>query len=289
MAPLRLVSLLDRAGQVQGARLLGRAGTLEIAARFTLLATGAATGPLELAGLCVRKIASGFAVRQYVRNPRLAQRLRTLIISYDRRIRPGYGWIFPCPEDCFNVGAGLFTDRQARGGDGVRRVFERFVSGFEPARELLESGTALGPMKGAPLRTALSGSRFGRPGVLAIGEAIGATYSFSGEGIGKALETGTLAAELVAQRLQDGGPVDGLEATYASRLERAYRARFKAYETAQRWLGVPAFCNLLAKRARRSAGLRSELEGVIRETSDPNELFSPCGLLRVFAPWGYRS
>jgi flavin-dependent dehydrogenase len=100
--------------------------------------------------------------------------------------------------------------------------------------------------------------------MLAIGEAIGATYSFNGEGIGKALETGILAAEQVAERLQKGDTVDGLEAVYAARLERAYGARFRAYETAQRWLGIPAFCILLARRARRSAGLRSQLEDVIR-------------------------
>jgi hypothetical protein len=54
-------------------------------------------------------------------------------------------------------------------------------------------------------------------------------------------------------------------------------------------LGVPKFCNLPARRARRSAGLRSQLKGVILETSDPNEQFSAGGPLRVFAPWGYRS
>ena len=187
-----------------------------------------------------------------------------------------------------NVGAGLFTDRRSRNGDGVRQVFQRFITGFPLARELMSTGTPLGPLKGAPLRTALNGSRFGRPGVLAIGEAIGATYSFSGEGIGKALETGALASELVAERLNEGGHVEGLESTYAMRLECAYRPRFRAYETAQRWLGMPAFCNLLARRARASARLRSRLEDVIRETSDPSELFSLSGLMRVFAPWGYR-
>jgi geranylgeranyl reductase family protein len=289
MAPLRLMSLIDEAGQVRGARLAGDQGAVDIRARFTLLATGAAAAPLEMAGLCRRRFASGFAMRQYVRNPRLAQRFKTLIISYDQRMRPGYGWIFPGPDGHFNVGAGVFIDgRSAERGDNVRRVFERFVAGFPPARELFASGQAVGPLKGAPLRTALSGSHFGRPGVLAIGEAIGATYSFSGEGIGKALETGVLAAELVADRLNGGARLPGLETDYAGRLERTYRSRFRAYETAQRWLGVPAFCNLLARRARANERLRSHLEDVIDETSDPYELFSMAGLLKLFAPWGYR-
>lgn len=290
MAPLRMESVLESAREVRGARLVGPAGAVQIRSRITLLATGAATGPLELAGLCVRRIASGFAVRQYVRNPRLAQQVRTLIISYDRGTRPGYGWIFPGPDGCFNVGAGLFCEpRQARAGDGVRKVFERFVHNFPMARELIAGGTPLGPLKGAPLRTALNGARFGRTGVLAIGEAIGATYSFSGEGIGKALETGTLAAELTARCLRENGAIEALAAAYAMRLERSYRSRFRAYENAQRWLGVPAYCNLLARRARNSPRLRSRLEDVIEENSDPKELFSVGGLLQLFAPWSYRA
>jgi flavin-dependent dehydrogenase len=286
MAPLRMTQLIQRADLVAGAHFEGPVGGRSVGARVTLLATGAAAHPLELAGLCVRRAASGFAVRQYVRNVRLAEQVRTPVISYDQRIRPGYGWIFPCPDAVFNVGAGVFQGHESACRDhSVRRVFDRFVDSFPLARRLLSEATVLGPLKGAPLRTALKGTRFGRPGLLAIGEAAGSTYSFSGEGIGKALETGVLAGQLVVQRLRDGGGVDGLEQAYSAQLESTYRARFLAYETAQRWLGIPSFCNWLAERARRSARVRSRLEAVIRETSDPTELFSLGGVARVFVPW----
>jgi flavin-dependent dehydrogenase len=286
MAPLRLAQLIQHGDVVTGARFDGPVGSPSVSARVTLLATGAAVHPLELAGLCARRSASGFAVRQYVRNTRLAERVRTPVISYDQRIRPGYGWIFPCPDAIFNVGAGVFLAQGSACGDhSVRRVFDRFVDSFPLAQQLLSDATALGPLKGAPLRTALKGTRFGRPGLLAIGEAAGSKYSFSGEGIGKALETGVLAAQLVSQRLRDGSGIEGLEHTYTVKLESAYRARFRAYETAQRWLGVPSFCNWLAERARRSAQVRSRLEAVIRETSHPTDLFSIGGVARVFMPW----
>jgi len=285
-APLRLAQLIQRADLVAGARFEGPAGSQSVSARVTLLATGAAVHPLELAGLCERRSASGFAVRQYVRNTRLAEQVRTPVISYDQRIRPGYGWIFPCPDAIFNVGAGVFMAQGSSCADhSVRRVFDRFVDSFPLARRLLSDATVLGPLKGAPLRTALRGARFGRPGLLAIGEAAGSTYSFSGEGIGKALETGVLATQFVVERLRDGRGVEDLEQTYTAELESTYRGRFRAYETAERWLGVPTFCNWLAERARRSAHVRSRLEAVIREASDPTELFSIGGVARVFMPW----
>ena len=88
----------------------------------------------------------------------------------------------------------------------LREVMQDFTRIYAPARELMAGGTPLGPMKGAPLRCTLEGARYTRPGLMVIGEAAGSTYSFSGEGIGKALETGILAAEAVVDGRARGTP-----------------------------------------------------------------------------------
>lgn len=61
----------------------------------------------------------------------------------------------------------------------------------------MRDGQIISPLKGAPLRTGLSGTRFARGGLLGIGECIGSTFPLTGEGIGKAMETGILAAEAI--------------------------------------------------------------------------------------------
>ena len=81
----------------------------------------------------------------------------------------------------------------------LRQVFEAFCEIYAPARELMAGGTPLGELKGAPLRCSLDGALYSRPGMLATGEAIGSTYDFSGEGIGKAMQTGMLAASRLAK------------------------------------------------------------------------------------------
>ena len=129
-------------------------------------------------------------------------------------------------------------------------------------------------LKGAPLRTALCGSALARPGLLVVGEAAGLTYSFSGEGIGKALESGIIAAETVLRG-------DGAE-TYAARIRAAFGPRFRGYKLAQDWLARPRLANFLAQRARKSPFVRRELSGLFQETSDPRRLFSAAGMLRSF-------
>ena len=71
----------------------------------------------------------------------------------------------------------------------------------------MAGGSCMGELKGAPLRCSLDGARFSRPGLLATGEAVGSTYAFTGEGIGKALETGMLAAEALCTA-RDAAPAD---------------------------------------------------------------------------------
>jgi flavin-dependent dehydrogenase len=77
-------------------------------------------------------------------------------------------------------------------------VFDSFCQFHEPARELMRTGTLEGGIKGAPLRFSLTGARHARAGLLVTGEAAGSTYAFTGEGIGKALETGIPRAVMAA-------------------------------------------------------------------------------------------
>ena len=75
----------------------------------------------------------------------------------------------------------------------LREVFAAFKALYAPARELVDGGRWHGEpgheLKGAPLRCSLEGARLEAPGVLVTGEAAGSTYAFTGEGIGKAMET----------------------------------------------------------------------------------------------------
>jgi flavin-dependent dehydrogenase len=132
---------------------------------------------------------------------------------------------------------------------------------------------------GARLRTGLTGCRPSRPGLLVAGEALGATYSLTGEGIGKALETGIMAADAAHRALEHGSaPAEGA-IEYARRLDTQFRDRFRAYALAQNCLEYPAVGNFLAWRANAGSFVRSQLTGLFNETVDPKTLFSARGLL----------
>ena len=198
-------------------------------------------------------------------------------------MQPGYGWIFPLPEGRVNVGVGLFYEASAqRASSRVREAWNSFVSTFPLAREIMRSGKALGRLEGAPLRTGLTGSCLRRRGLLVVGEAAGMTYSLSGEGIGKALESGMIAAESVDEHGSRRSDMrETVEHAYERRIRTGLEQRFRAYAHAQAWLSRPWFCNFIAHKATASAAVRSRLEGFLTETTSPDELFSLSGLVRA--------
>ncbi len=278
LPPARFEATLEDGERVVGARLRVGQHTHELSARWVVLATGGAAGPLQAAGLCERRAPSGVAMRGYLRpaDPELHARLRTLQIVWHRRLAGGYGWIFPAPGGVFNVGAGL-TGGSAPGAAGaagnLRQVFDSFCAVHPDARALLAGGQWLAEPKGAPLRCSLTGARWSRPGLLATGEAIGSTYAFTGEGIGKALETGMLAAEAIAAGADDAA----VRAHYASALH-ALAPRFALYARAEHVNHRPWLADLVIWRAQRSARILRRMSGVLDETQNPGRLLSWRGI-----------
>ncbi|MBV8500859.1 MAG: geranylgeranyl reductase family protein [Paucibacter sp.] len=280
MTPARFEApLVDTAGRVIGARLKGAEGSFEVRADWVLLATGANAASLVAAGVCERHTPSGVALRGYVQAPHLAEQGRGLEVVWSRALRPGYGWIFPAPGGIFNIGVGVADSHNDLGGKGrkkdynLRELFEAFVCVYEPAARLMREGRLLGELKGAPLRCTLAGARWSRPGLLVIGEAAGSTYSLTGEGIGKALETGLLAADAVLAG-------EGAEERYERELV-ALRPKFELYQKANRINAHPWLAELLIWRGRRSPRLLQRMEGVLSETVNPGNLVSVRGLTRM--------
>ncbi len=287
-APVRFVAPLEVGGRVVGATLQHDEKTRAVRARWVILASGAVPQALLACGMAQRQTPSGVALRGYVRNPAMTGRIDKLEIVWHRALTPGYGWIFPCRDDVFNIGVGIADSHaESRGGKLVKRplnlrqVMDDFQQVYPPARELMAGGELLAPMKGAPLRCTLEGARYSRPGLLVTGEAAGSTYSFTGEGIGKAFETGIHAAEAVL----DGGARDlddsAVRAAYETHLQ-ALKPRFDLYRRANAVNRHPWIADVLIWRAQRSPRIVRRMSGVLDETSNPGNLVSLKGFARLF-------
>lgn len=286
--PWQFTRLLHERGEICGAEFRPGAGTaaasgdaeLQIRARWLLLATGANAAALSAAGTCTRKQPSAIAARAYFR---LApgRRCERLYMLMEPKLQPGYGWIFPCPGGIVNVGWIYFYDNPRLPAEqNLRRLFEQFCRTSAIARRMLDGAAMLDDVQGAPLRCGLAGATLGSGRLLVLGEAAGTTYSFSGEGIGKALESGCLAARSVLAARRTGRPASAAS-NYAQQMEARYRARYLAYKRAQAWLARAPVANLIARRARPGGYIAHTLQAVLQERANPDALFSLRGMLQA--------
>lgn len=247
-------------------------------AKIGIIATGANLMLANNLGLVMDRQASGVAIRCYVSSSHV---INHLVFSYDKSIVPGYAWIFPLGNDEYNVGCGLFYQMRSKDKVNLKNVFRVFIQEFPLAHKLMSKAWERTSFRGGIVRCGLKGVRpLGQGNLLIIGETIGTTFPFSGEGIGKAMETGVLAAETVDNALVLG-EYDLLR-EYPVRLENEVKPIYKAYNIAQNWFTNVLLNDLIVRRAQKSKFFRETFEGIISETIDPRKIFSITGVIKSF-------
>jgi menaquinone-9 beta-reductase len=145
----------------------------------------------------------GVAVRGYYATPRHDDDyLESWLDLWDgRRLLPGYGWIFGMGDGTSNVGLGLLNTSAGFGDIDYRQLLRRWLAAM-PAEWGLAEENRTGPVRGAALPMGFSRTPHYSGGLLLVGDAGGMVNPFNGEGIGYALESGEIAARVIAQALR---------------------------------------------------------------------------------------
>jgi len=175
---------------------------------------------------------------------------------------PGFFWIFPCGEGVANVGLGMIQRDIKRRGVSIREVFESIVTSPR-FRTRLQRAERLGDIQGWTVPTPDFSRTIHGAGFLLVGDAAGLGDPFTGEGIGNAMGSGMIAAEVAAGAVERGDfsaaslsayPVMLWSELDAAELRLHYRLRFLAR---YKWL-----VNFLIDRAARHHDVLDWLTGM---------------------------
>ncbi len=164
----------------------------------------------------------GVAVRTYYTSPRHDDDyLESWLDLWDGdRLLPGYGWIFGMGDGTSNVGLGLLNTSSAFGNVDYRDLLRRWLAGMPPEWGYVEENRTE-PVRGAALPMGFNRTPHYTRGLLLVGDAGGMVNPFNGEGIAYAIESGELAAAVIAQALARPGPLG------AERVLQAYPRALK--------------------------------------------------------------
>ncbi len=250
----------------------------KIKARIAIVATGAKVAILKKMGRFSVPKPTAVAMRCYVRS---SSGPDNLVVSCNKGILPGYAWIFPLGNHEYNIGCVALIDHLLKARVNIRKIFRNFVDHFPIARKLMRHGSMTHPLRGAVIRSDFNGVfPFTRGPMITAGETIGTTLPVTFEGIGKAMESGELAAEFARKALASGN-LDVLQ-EYTRQLSYRLKPRYKAYRITQQWITKSWMLDFIISRARKSAYLSEGLAGIISEAHSPREVFSLPGIVKSF-------
>jgi geranylgeranyl reductase family protein len=248
-------------GQVRGVIVRQGDATIEVRARYVVVADGANSRFGRALGTTRdRSYPQGMAIRGYFTSPRHDEpwiESHLDIRDAAGNVLPGYGWIFPLGDGRVNVGVGLLSTFRHYKEVNTSKLMDSFV-GWAPKSWGISPETSCGPPTGGRLPMGLSIAPSVGTTWLAVGDAAGAINPFNGEGIAYAYETARFAADALGDAL--AGDQSALVA-YRNRVEEAYGLYFKVARAFVHVIGRPALMKALVGTGMHS---RTLMEWVLR-------------------------
>jgi geranylgeranyl reductase family protein len=200
--------VLDKAGRITGVTTKGENGPVTYSAPLVVAADGNSSRLSLAMGQEKRDDRPmGVAVRTYYRSPRHDDDwLESWLELWDRgddgkeRLLPGYGWIFGVGDGTSNVGLGILNTSTAWGKVDYKDLLKRWLD-QTPEEWGFRDENRTQPVRGAALPMGFNRQPHYANGMLLVGDSGGMVNPFNGEGIAYAMESGEIAAQVIAQAL----------------------------------------------------------------------------------------
>jgi geranylgeranyl reductase family protein len=187
-------------GRVIGVNAKNNDGNISYRAPFVVAADGVSARMALALGLQRREDRPmGVAVRTYYKSPRTNDDyMESWLELWDGdKLLPGYGWIFGVGDGTSNVGLGILDSSPAFQSIDYKDLLKKWLE-QTPHEWGYRDENMVGEIRGAALPMGFNRQPFYTQGLILVGDSGGMVNPFNGEGIAYAMESGKVAAEVIA-------------------------------------------------------------------------------------------
>jgi len=193
-------------------------------------------------------------------------------LNWDDNLGNAYFWVFPMGNGEFNVGCGCASYQQI----DFKSVLNKFMANNKMLNDT--TGYWVSPVKGAFLRTDISNIKYAASNnTLLVGDFLGTTFPFTGEGIGKALETGVMASKIIHKALVLKGSYSLQE--YRKSLGKPFKLKYYPYRLANSFCKKKTSRKMFFGMLLNSKKICSGASKVLSEQITPTKMFLPKGIM----------
>ncbi|MCX6414984.1 MAG: geranylgeranyl reductase family protein [Actinobacteria bacterium] len=232
----------------------GKGEQREIRCKRLIVADGAKSQlGRKLGRVWHRSTVYGVAARGYVKShrsddPWISSHLE--LRGQEGELLSGYGWVFPLGDGEVNIGVGTLATSRHPAEVNLRGLMQHYADNqreeWQLEGDIRAPWSALLPMGGAV-------SGVAGPNWMLVGDAAGCVNPLNGEGIDYGLETGHLAAEVLAGTVSNSAM--NYEAQWAPILRQHYGTAFSIARRLAGFLTVPGFLPTFGPVGMRSRSL----------------------------------
>jgi geranylgeranyl reductase family protein len=222
------------------------------------------------------------ATRAYYRGLDCAQ--NSVEVHFVEESLPGFLWVFPTGDGITNVGLGMIHGHVKKGGKSLREVHETVV-GSPRFRDRFARAEQIGGIHGWNIPSPDFSRTIHGNGFMLIGDAAGLVDPFSGEGIGNAMCSASVAARVAVQAIAASTDRDRILSQYPQLLWTALdagelRLHYRLRSLAQR----RSLINFLVGRAAKHRDVLEWMTGMTAEegaVDRKHDLTSPWTYLKL--------
>lgn len=192
----------------------------------------------------------------------------------------GYFWIFPMADGIANVGLGIRKDSLNSSENTLIQLQEQVISSTRFKDRFIDVEIE-GKISGWTLPTGNTWRKLYGNGVMLVGDAAGLIDPFTGEGIGNAMTSGYLAADIAYKASLADRYDDNYLKEYETTLKKKIAAELKTSSNLQTLSGYKFLLNLVIGKAAANEDLRDFISGMIANEKTKEELKSPLFYLKL--------
>ncbi|MBI2076192.1 MAG: NAD(P)/FAD-dependent oxidoreductase [Candidatus Aenigmarchaeota archaeon] len=213
------------------------------------------------------------ATRQYYKGVKgMTDRIELHLI---KSLIPGYFWIFPLPNGEANVGLGMIVKDMHDRKVNLKEATLREIKENPLFKERFKDATPLEDVKGWNLPVASYRRKSFGNGLLILGDAASLIDPLSGEGLGNAMISARIAAQIATEALQRGDFSEGFLKKYDTLLWEAIGPEIKAnYRLQVIGKKFPFMIDRLMVKASKDESFRKKVEKLLPYTGGRKEIGS---------------
>ncbi|MBL0103424.1 MAG: geranylgeranyl reductase family protein [Bacteroidetes bacterium] len=196
-------------------------------------------------------------------------------LHFIKDILPGYFWIFPMSGNRMNVGIGMLSSEVSARKVNLKKELEQIITTHPVISPRFKNAKAVTDVQGwgLPLGSAkriISGDNF-----LLVGDAASLIDPFTGEGIGNALASGRLAAEVIEGAVKTNRFDAAFLSEYDKKIEASLGSEIRLSHTIQKLAKKEWLFNLVVNKAIKNTTLRETITCMFEDLDIRERLRKP--------------